>query len=93
MRIPQRVASGAAGLPVAVVNARQIRDFARSMGILAKTDRLDALVIARFGKAADIEARGAALRAAWIPAYAGMTVGYPRSPLGEGRVRVAPARV
>ena len=54
---PIAAALGAAGLPVAVVNARQIRDFARSMGILAKTDRLDALVIARFGKAADIEAK------------------------------------
>ena len=39
---PVAAALGAAGLPVAVVNARQIRDFARSMGVLAKTDRLDA---------------------------------------------------
>ena len=54
---PIAAALGSAGLPVAVVNARQIRDFARAMGILAKTDRLDALVIARFGKAADIEAK------------------------------------
>lgn len=37
------------GLPVAPVNARQIRDFARSTGKLAKTDRLDARVIAHFG--------------------------------------------
>ena len=36
------------GLPVAVVNPRQIRDFARAMNRLAKTDRIDALVIARF---------------------------------------------
>ena len=35
-----------AGLPVAVVNPRRIRDFGRSMGILAKTDRLDAKVMA-----------------------------------------------
>lgn len=39
---------GAAGLPVAVVNPRQVRDFARATGRLAKTDRLDAEVIARF---------------------------------------------
>jgi transposase len=39
----------AAGHRVAVVNPRQVRDFARSLGILAKTDRLDARVIARFG--------------------------------------------
>lgn len=38
----------AAGLPVVVVNPRQIRDFARAMGRLAKTDRLDAEVIALF---------------------------------------------
>ena len=38
----------AAGLPVAVVNPRQVRDFARSTGQLAKTDRLDAALLARF---------------------------------------------
>ncbi len=38
-----------AGLPAALVNARQIRDFARSTGKLAKTDALDARVIAHFG--------------------------------------------
>lgn len=36
----------AAGLPVAVVNPRQARDFARSMGRLAKTDRVDARMLA-----------------------------------------------
>ena len=40
-----------AGLPVAVVNPRQIRDFARATGRLAKTDRIDACVIARFAEA------------------------------------------
>jgi transposase len=40
----------AAGLPVAVVNPRQIRDFARAMGRLAKTDRVDAAVIALFAE-------------------------------------------
>jgi len=42
----------AAQLPVAVVNPRQVRDFARSTGQLAKTDRLDAQLLARF--AADV---------------------------------------
>jgi transposase len=37
-----------AGLPLAVVNPRQIRDFARATGRLAKTDRLDAEIIALF---------------------------------------------
>jgi transposase len=40
-----------AGLPVAPVNARQVRDFAKSTGKLAKTDVLDARVIAHFGRA------------------------------------------
>lgn len=39
-----------AGLPLAVVNPRQVRDFARAMGRLAKTDRLDAEVIALFAE-------------------------------------------
>jgi len=42
-----------AGLPAAIVNPRRIRDFGRSMGILAKTDKLDAKVMAYF--AAKIE--------------------------------------
>jgi len=41
-------ALAAAGLPVALVNPRQLRDFARATGILAKTDKIDALVLARF---------------------------------------------
>lgn len=40
----------AANLPVAVVNPRQARDFAKSLGILAKTDAIDAAVLARFGQ-------------------------------------------
>jgi len=39
----------AKGFMVAVVNARQVRDFAKSMGYLAKTDKIDARVIAEFG--------------------------------------------
>jgi len=39
------------GLPVAVINPRQIRDFARATGQLAKTDALDARVIALFAEA------------------------------------------
>jgi transposase len=44
-------ALAAAGLPLAVVNPRRIRDFARATGKLAKTDRLDAAAIARFAEA------------------------------------------
>lgn len=42
-------ALGGAGLPVVVVNPRQVRDFAKSTGQLAKTDQLDAHVLADFG--------------------------------------------
>jgi transposase len=45
------------GLPVAVVNPRRIREFARSIGQLAKTDKLDAKVIAHFGEATHPEPR------------------------------------
>ena len=40
----------AAGLPVVVVNPRQVRDFARATGQLAKTDRIDAEVLALFAE-------------------------------------------
>jgi transposase len=46
-----------AGLPLVVVNPRQIRDFARSTGQLAKTDALDAAAIARFAEAVRPEPR------------------------------------
>jgi len=41
----------AVGLPVVVVNPRQVRDFAKALGLLAKTDRLDARVLAHFAAA------------------------------------------
>ena len=44
-------ALSASELPAAPVNPRQIRDFARSLGRLAKTDRIDALVLMQFGEA------------------------------------------
>src|SRR3954463_5859369 len=39
------------GFPVAVVNPRQVRDFARAVGKLAKTDPIDAKILAHFGEA------------------------------------------
>lgn len=51
LEIPVGAALSLAGLPVAIVNPRQVRDFARSLGRLAKTDRLDAQVLAHFGAA------------------------------------------
>jgi transposase len=48
--VPLVAALAEAGLPVAVVNPRQVRDFARAIGQLAKTDALDARVLARFAE-------------------------------------------
>ena len=48
---------GAKGLPVVVVNPRQVRDFAKAKGILAKTDKIDAWVIADFAEAIRPEIR------------------------------------
>lgn len=45
------------GLPVAVINPRQARDFAKATGQLAKTDRVDAAVLATFAKAIRPQAR------------------------------------
>lgn len=50
-------ALAAAGLPVAVVNPRQVRSYARSVGQLAKTDRIDARILARFAAAVQPEPR------------------------------------
>ncbi len=44
-------------LPVVVVNARQIRNFAKAVGVLAKTDRIDADIIAHFAEAVKPEIR------------------------------------
>jgi len=51
-------ALAAEGLPLAVVNPRQIRAFAKACGQLAKTDKLDAAVIAHFADAVQPPARG-----------------------------------
>jgi transposase len=47
----------AEGLPVVVVNARQVRDFAKAMNYLAKTDTIDAAVIAHFAEVATTTVR------------------------------------
>jgi transposase len=48
-------ALSAGSVPVACVNPRRVRDFARAAGILAKTDRLDAAVLARHAIAVGVE--------------------------------------
>lgn len=59
----------AAGIAVAVVNPRQVRDFARASGRLAKTDRVDARVILHFAKA---------MRPAQIPISTTAALPWPR---------------
>lgn len=54
---PAVAALSVSGLSVAVVNPRQVRDFGRATGQLAKTDMLDAEVIARFAEALRPEPR------------------------------------
>jgi transposase len=58
--IPVVAALGAAGLPVAVVNPRQVRDFAKASGRLAKTDRIDAGILALFFRASPSRVAGVA---------------------------------
>ena len=57
MEIPMVSALAAAALPVVVVNPRQVRDFAKATGRLAKTDALDAQVLAHFGEAGRLASR------------------------------------
>jgi transposase len=47
--MPLAAALQASRLPVVIVNPRQVRDFARATGVLAKTDRIDARILALFG--------------------------------------------
>jgi len=51
LEVPLAAALGPAGIPTAVVNPRQVRDFAKATGHLAKTDAIDAAVLAHFAGA------------------------------------------
>ncbi len=57
LELPLVAALAAAALPVVVVNPRQVRDFAKATGTLAKTDTLDAGVLAHFPDAVRPEVR------------------------------------
>lgn len=50
LELPLAAVLQARGIPVAIVNPRRVRDFARAMGILAKTDRSDASVLAEYAQ-------------------------------------------
>jgi transposase len=79
---------GEHGLSYRIVNPRQIREFARSMGKLAKTDRIDALILARWAESAkpkDIRPDAKPLPPEAVAAAGDLTPGpSPRS--GEGRL-------
>ena len=51
LEVPLVASLAAAALPVVVVNPRQVRDFAKATDRLAKTDALDAQVLAHFAQA------------------------------------------
>jgi len=57
LETPVVLALATANLPVVVVNPRQVRDFAKATGRLAKTDRIDASVLAHFADAVRPEIR------------------------------------
>ena len=88
----------AARLPLAVMNPRQVRDFARAANILAKTDRLDAQGLARFGEVLQPEPRALAdaelgdqqALVARRRQLVGM-LGAERNRLGLARARVRPS--
>ncbi len=51
LELPLVAALQVAGIPVAAINPRQARDFAKAIGRLAKTDRIDAQILAHFAEA------------------------------------------
>jgi len=57
LEMPALTALAVAGLPAVAVNPRLTRHFAKAAGLLAKTDRIDAAVLARFGEAMKPEIR------------------------------------
>ncbi len=57
LEMPLVAALSQASLPVVVVNPRQVRDFAKAVGRMAKTDRIDSEVLAHFGEAVKPEIR------------------------------------
>jgi transposase len=57
LEVPLVAELAAHALPVVVVNPRQVRDFAKATGHLAKTDRLDAALLAHFAEAVRPELR------------------------------------
>lgn len=57
LELPAATALTEAGIPLVIINPGQVRQFAKAIGQLAKTDRIDALVLAHFGEAVQPELR------------------------------------
>ena len=57
LEVPVAIALSEANYPVAIVNPRQVRDYAKALGRLAKTDKIDAETLALFGDAVKLEAQ------------------------------------
>lgn len=55
LEVPVALELGEAGVPYRIVNPRQVRDFAKALGLLAKTDRIDSIVLARWAESARLE--------------------------------------
>jgi len=55
LEVPLALELGERQVPYRIVNPRQVRDFARAMGKLAKTDKIDALMLARWAESARLE--------------------------------------
>jgi len=55
LEVPMALELGEHRVPYRIVNPRQVRDFAKAKGILAKTDRIDSVVLANFAAALEIE--------------------------------------
>ena len=82
----------AAGLPAVVVNPRQVREFARATGRLAKTDRLDAQTLAQFGarcvrRCVPCPTRPSGSCRLWCPGAVSWSPCRPRSATGGGGCR------
>jgi transposase len=66
LEVPMALELDERGVPYRIVNPRQVREFARSMGKLAKTDRIGALMLARWADSAEVEPK-ALPSPAWAP--------------------------
>ena len=78
LELPLVAALAVEAMPVIVVNPRQVRDFARATGKLAKTDTLDAAVLAHFG-----EAVRPPVRPLWDRGPAAPLAGRSQTPAGD----------